>query len=346
MEKQYLTELIEGERVTLKRHSIDLAQKMYQYITDDKERLARFLPWPNNINSLEDETSFIRNCNESWDNYQGVHYGIFRNSDNEYMGNISAFSFIWSKCSCEIGYWILGKFEGKGYMSDAVKLLEKKLFATGFNRIIICFDPQNKRSGSIPRRLGYSFEGISREALKIGDTFNNLEVYSKLGSQYKLELQRKTDNIKTEEVFSNKGVICDRILRLLPDWFGIENAIKNYVKEVEKLQMFVAKKDDHIVGFITIKKHNPFSAEIHVMGVIPQYHGQGLGKSLILVAEQKLKIDATKFLQVKTLGPSRKNKEYDLTRKFYESVGFYPLEELEELWDKNNPCLIMVKKIS
>jgi hypothetical protein len=50
-----------------------------------------------------------------------------------------------------------------------------------------------------------------------------------------------------------------------------------------------------------------------------------------------------KFLTVKTLSPARVNKEYDLTRKFYLSVGFLPLEEFKLLWGEANPCLQMIK---
>ncbi len=50
-------------------------------------------------------------------------------------------------------------------------------------------------------------------------------------------------------------------------------------------------------------------------------------------------------LQVKTLGPSHPDEHYARTRRFYESRGFRPLEEIDSIWDETNPCLIMVKRI-
>ena len=50
------------------------------------------------------------------------------------------------------------------------------------------------------------------------------------------------------------------------------------------------------------------------------------------------------FLQVKTLGPSRADANYEQTRTFYERRGFEPLEELSDLWP-GNPCLLMVKTL-
>jgi len=31
------------------------------------------------------------------------------------------------------------------------------------------------------------------------------------------------------------------------------------------------------LGFISIKENNPYTAEIYVMGVLPDYHNQGIG---------------------------------------------------------------------
>lgn len=182
MNKQYLPELIVAQRISLKRHHVDLASKMFEYVVEDKERLARFLPWANSILKVEDEIDFINKCNEAWDKQESAQYGIFRNDSNEYMGNIGSFAFSWANESCEIGYWILGKFEGQGYMSEAVVALENVLFKIGFNRIVIRFDPLNIKSGSIPKRLNYVYEGTLREAIKVGERFGDLVVYSRIKS--------------------------------------------------------------------------------------------------------------------------------------------------------------------
>ena len=71
-------------------------------------------------------------------------------------------------------------------MSEAVVALEDALFRIGFNRIVIRFDPLNDKSGSIPKRLDYSHEGTLREAIKVGERFGNLEVYSKIRSDLRL----------------------------------------------------------------------------------------------------------------------------------------------------------------
>jgi len=185
MDKKYLDEKLDSERIHLKRFDVDLAQKMFDYIDEDRERLGQFLIWPKFIQTIEDEVNFIKSAREGWDKHEKVTYGIFRNSDDEYMGNISAFDLNWTSHSAEIGYWILGKFEGKGYMSEAVALLDKKLREAGFNRLIIKCDPKNDRSASIPKRFNYQFEGTEREVEYWDEIYHDLNVFSKVNSDLK-----------------------------------------------------------------------------------------------------------------------------------------------------------------
>lgn len=149
------------------------------------------------------------------------------------------------------------------------------------------------------------------------------------------------------EPASGKGAICESILRSLPDWFGIESSLVQYVADVEGLPMLVATGADGVPkGFLAWRVHFPGSAEIHVMGVAPDRHRRGIGTRLVAELEARLRREGGVLLQVKTVGPSRPCDAYARTRAFYESVGFRPLEEIPTLWDAANPCLIMVKALS
>jgi hypothetical protein len=47
--------------------------------------------------------------------------------------------------------------------------------------------------------------------------------------------------------------------------------------------------------------------------------------------EDVVREDGTRFLSVKTLGPSRPDENYQRTRLFYDACGFAPLEEFLDL---------------
>jgi ribosomal protein S18 acetylase RimI-like enzyme len=143
----------------------------------------------------------------------------------------------------------------------------------------------------------------------------------------------------------NQAVHCEPILRSLPDWFGMEDAIRKYSLDIQSLPTLLAWQADQVVGFLSIKIHNSYSAEVFVTGVRPAFHHQGIGTQLIATAEDYLQCKGIEYLQVKTLGPSHADTFYACTRSFYEKVGFRPLEEFKQIWNEENPCLIMIKRV-
>lgn len=143
----------------------------------------------------------------------------------------------------------------------------------------------------------------------------------------------------------SQAAVCEPILRSLPEWFGIEQATRQYIKDINGLPTFVALVDGQTVGFLTLKQHSTYAAEIHVMGVRPHMHRSGIGQLLIDKAEEYLEQQGIEYLQVKTLSSTHPDKNYARTRKFYLAVGFRPLEEFLDLWGKENPCLQMIKAL-
>jgi GNAT superfamily N-acetyltransferase len=97
-------------------------------------------------------------------------------------------------------------------------------------------------------------------------------------------------------------------------------------------------------GVLLAARHFPCSAEIYLMAVDPAMRRCGAGRALVAALETDLITEGVRFLQVKTLGPARPDAGYEQTRKFYASVGFWPLEETRDLWPEN-PCLIMIKAL-
>lgn len=144
---------------------------------------------------------------------------------------------------------------------------------------------------------------------------------------------------------NNKGAVCEKILRALPGWFGIEASIQDYIRAVEDLPMWSACEGDSVVGFVALKRHSGFCAEIYVMGVIPEYHRKGIGEALIYAAQGDARAHGAQLLQVKTLAPEVESAEYASTRRFYTALGFKPIETFPTLWDEHNPCLMMGKVI-
>ena len=143
---------------------------------------------------------------------------------------------------------------------------------------------------------------------------------------------------------SGEAEACESLLRSLPEWFGIEEAIVSYRRNIEQMDTRVAALDETVVGFLTLRRHGAHSAEIQVMAVAREHHRAGIGTALVRHVEAELSADGVEFFQVKTLAPSHPDPNYAGTRLFYEGLGFQPLEE-NELWGSANPCLVLIKHL-
>jgi coenzyme F420-0:L-glutamate ligase / coenzyme F420-1:gamma-L-glutamate ligase len=142
---------------------------------------------------------------------------------------------------------------------------------------------------------------------------------------------------------TERSRIAEVVLRDLPDWFGIEEATAAYIKDAATLPTFAVEPD---IGFLCVKQHTVRAAELYVMGVRREHHRRGIGRALVEAAESWCRAHGIRYLHVKTLGPSRPDREYDATRAFYEAMGFVPLEELHGFWDEENPALVLVKDVT
>ena len=76
------------------------------------------------------------------------------------------------------------------------------------------------------------------------------------------------------------------------------------------------------------------------------HRNRGIGRALQQRAEEWLKCQGARTLQVKTLAESHPSLEYAETRKFYESVGYMPIEVFPTLWEVGPPVLQLVKVLN
>jgi GNAT superfamily N-acetyltransferase len=139
--------------------------------------------------------------------------------------------------------------------------------------------------------------------------------------------------------------LCEPILRSLPDWFGIESANLFYFKEIDRLPTLLATIGVTPVGFLTYERFREYSAEFIVLGVLPEYHRQGIGRALVQRGEDLLRSEAVEYLQLKTLSDSHPDPGYAKTRAFYIALGYRPLQEFPLFWNADSPCLQMIKRL-
>ena len=149
---------------------------------------------------------------------------------------------------------------------------------------------------------------------------------------------------KRIECDNTREVIARTILESLADWFGIPEATEEYIADSKGRPFFCAYADDVPVGFLYLKETGRHTVELAVMGVLKEYHRQGVGRMLFAEAKNEAKRLGYSFVQVKTVQMGRYD-IYDDTNRFYLSLGFKELEVFPTLWDECNPCQIYIMAI-
>jgi GNAT superfamily N-acetyltransferase len=141
------------------------------------------------------------------------------------------------------------------------------------------------------------------------------------------------------------GALCERLLRGLPEWFGIEASIVEYRRAVDDLPAFVAQLGGEAAGLLAVRPTSPAALELHVLAVRRELHRRGLGRALVERAADYARAEGFSLLHVKTLAPEVEDEGYAGTRAFYMALGFVPLETLPAMWGPENPCLLMVRSL-
>ena len=141
-----------------------------------------------------------------------------------------------------------------------------------------------------------------------------------------------------------KASIARTLLESLPDWFGIPESTEEYIVDSKGRPFFCAYADDVPIGFLYLKETGRHTVELAVMGVLKEFHRQGVGRKLFMEAKNEAKRLGYFFIQVKTVQMGRYD-IYDDTNRFYLSLGFKELEVFPTLWDECNPCQIYIMAI-
>ncbi len=142
-----------------------------------------------------------------------------------------------------------------------------------------------------------------------------------------------------------KKEITIHIMGNLPEWFSPPEDILVKAEIHKQYPFYAVYENDDCIGFVALKIHNEYTAEIYNLGVLKEFHRKGAGHKLIESCENYCSKNNKHFLTVKTLDESAVYEPYNGTRAFYKKEGFKPLEVFTSYWDEENPCLFLVKVI-
>ena len=83
-----------------------------------------------------------------------------------------------------------------------------------------------------------------------------------------------------------KQEIARGILEALRDWFGLDESRERYIADSAGWMFFAAREDDKYTGFLCLKETGRQTVELAVMGILREYHRNGLGRALFQEARK------------------------------------------------------------
>ncbi|MBD8070045.1 GNAT family N-acetyltransferase [Bacillus sp. PS06] len=172
------------ENVSLKLIELTDADRVFELTDNSREYLREWLPWLDFTQNVEDTKEFIRGTLKGYSENSSLTTAILFNG--EIVGVAGFNSLNWSNKTAYIGYWLGKDYQGNGIMTKVAKALtDYAIHSLNLNKVEIRAAVKNKKSRSVPERLGFVNEGTIRQAEWLYDHFVDHIIYGILASEWK-----------------------------------------------------------------------------------------------------------------------------------------------------------------
>ena len=150
------------ENLELRLLNMSNAETFFNAIRKNDKHLREWFGWLDYDKTVGDIEKYIKESTERFSRKEGIDLKIWYK--NELVGAIGLFPWDREHKKTSIAYWLSEEFQGKGIMTDSLKVVIDYIFTEmKLNRIEINCAVKNEKSSAIPKKLGFTFEGIARE---------------------------------------------------------------------------------------------------------------------------------------------------------------------------------------
>ena len=132
-------------------------------VDESLEHIYPWMPWAKDEPSdLQTRIERMRRFRAEFDLNEGFIYGAFNLAETRVLGGCGLHCHLEGSAR-EIGYWIHKDHINQGLATELSAALTKVAFEIdGVDRVEIHMDPENVRSATVPRKLGFCHEATLR----------------------------------------------------------------------------------------------------------------------------------------------------------------------------------------
>ncbi len=177
------------EKLTIDQHQfleklqISHVEAIYTAIDQNRKFLRKWLPFVDFTKKQTDTERFVRSILAKQSSTRDEVYVIWYN--HEFAGLIGFKDIDRVNDKIEIGYWLIEKMTRKGIAMAATRKMVNLAFRNmEMNRVQIRCGVGNEKSSAIPKKLGFTFEGIERSGERHNHSYIDLEVFSILKREW------------------------------------------------------------------------------------------------------------------------------------------------------------------
>lgn len=153
---------LSGRRVVLRRFRPEDVAEFVAYRS--RAEVARYQGWDAPY-PLEEGERFIAQIMTAHPDTPGewFQFAVVLRATGQLVGDCAVMPRADDPSQCEIGFTIAPRYQGRGYATEAVRLLVGYLFARGKHRVTACCDARNTASAAVLERLAMRREGHLRQ---------------------------------------------------------------------------------------------------------------------------------------------------------------------------------------
>lgn len=128
-------------------------------VIESRERLMPWLPWAHKEPTPENYEIIARRGNINYLERSDLRMPFYRLDNGDFVGSSGLHRIDWNVPKFEIGYWVRTKYEGQGYVTEAVNGIANFAFEVlNARRVEIRCSPANTRSAAVAERCGFTLE--------------------------------------------------------------------------------------------------------------------------------------------------------------------------------------------